>query len=48
MEQAAQDTKVTFQALFEPKFQATITRWEKEITAKRKGKSWEELSQEAD
>jgi hypothetical protein len=48
MEQAARDAKGTFQALVEPKGKATITRWEKEITAKRKGKAWEELSQEAD
>jgi hypothetical protein len=48
MEQAARDAKGTFQALVEPKGQATITRWEKEITAKRKGKAWEELRQEAD
>jgi hypothetical protein len=44
MEQAAQDAKGTFQALVKPKVQATITRWEKEIIAKHKGKAWEELS----
>jgi hypothetical protein len=47
-EQASRDAKGTFQALVELKGQATITRWEKEITAKSKGKAWEELSQEAD
>jgi hypothetical protein len=34
--------------LVKPKGQETITKWEKEITAKRKGKAWEELSHEAD
>jgi hypothetical protein len=48
MEQAARDAKGTFQELVELKGQASITRWEKEITTKHKGKSWEELSQEAD
>jgi hypothetical protein len=48
MEQEARDAKGTFQALVDPKGQATITRWDKEITAKRQGKSWEELSREAD
>jgi len=48
MEQAARDTKGTFQEVVEPKGQARITRWEKEITTKNKGKSWEELRQEAD
>jgi len=46
MEQATRDAKGTFQALVEPKGQTTITIWEKEITAKRKGKAWEELRQE--
>ena len=48
METAARDAKGTFQTLVEPKGQATITIWEKEITGKCKGKSWEELRQEAD
>jgi hypothetical protein len=48
MEQAARDAKGTFHTLVEPKGKATITRWEKEINAKRKGKAWEELIQEAD
>jgi hypothetical protein len=48
MEQAARDAKGTFHTLVEPKGKATITWWEKEINVKRKGKSWEELIQEAD
>jgi hypothetical protein len=48
MEQAARDAKGTFQTLVDPKGKATITRWEREITAKRKGKAWKELSQEED
>jgi hypothetical protein len=34
--------------LVEPKGKETITRWEKEIIAKRKGTAWEELIQEVD
>jgi hypothetical protein len=48
MEQAARDARGTFQELVEPKGQASITRWEKEITTKHKGKAWEELSEEMD
>jgi hypothetical protein len=48
MEQAARDAKNTFHMLVEPKGKTTITRWEKEINAKCKGKAWEELIQEAD
>ena len=48
MEQAARDAKGTFQELVELKGQVSITRWEKEITTKHKGKAWEELRQEAD
>jgi len=48
MEQVARDAKGTFQALVEPKGKETITRWEREITTKRKGKAWEEVIQEAD
>jgi hypothetical protein len=48
MKQAARDANGTFHMLVEPKGKATITRWEKEITSKCKGKSWEELIQEAD
>jgi hypothetical protein len=39
MEQAARDAKGTLQALVKPKGQATITRWEREITTKCKDKS---------
>jgi hypothetical protein len=48
MEQATKDAEGTFQTLVAPKGKATITRWEKEIKEKRKGKAWDALAQEAD
>jgi hypothetical protein len=48
MEQAAKEAKGTFHMQVEPKGKEIITRWEKEINTKRKGKSWKELIQEAD
>jgi hypothetical protein len=47
MEQATKDTEDTFYTLVAPKGKATITRWEKEIKEKRKGKAWDALTQEA-
>jgi hypothetical protein len=48
MEQAAKDTEGTFHTLVAPKGKATITRLEKAINEKRKGKTWDALAQEAD
>jgi hypothetical protein len=48
MEQATKDAEGTFQTLVAPKGKATITRWEKEIKEKHKGKAWDALAQEAD
>jgi hypothetical protein len=47
MEQATREAKGTFHTLVEPKGKAIITRWEKEINTKRKGKAWKELIHEA-
>jgi hypothetical protein len=48
MEQATKDAEGTFQTLVAPKGKETITRWEKEIKEKCKGKAWDALAQEAD
>jgi hypothetical protein len=42
------DAEGTFHTLVAPKGKATITRWEKEIKEKCKGKTWDALTQEAD
>jgi hypothetical protein len=44
MEQAAKDAEGTFYTLVAPKGKATITRLEKEIKEKRKGKTWDALT----
>jgi uncharacterized protein YcbK (DUF882 family) len=48
MAQAMKDAKGTFQTRVEPKGKATITRWEKELKNKCKGKARDALVQEAD
>jgi hypothetical protein len=48
MEQATKDAEGTFQTLVAPKGKVNITRWEKELKDKRKGKAWDALVQEAD
>jgi hypothetical protein len=44
MEQAAKDVEGTFHTLVAPRGKATITRLEKAINKKRKGKTWEALA----
>jgi hypothetical protein len=48
MEQATKDAEGTFHTLVASKGKATITRWEKELKDKCKGKAWDALVQEAD
>jgi hypothetical protein len=48
MEQAEKDVEGTFHTLVAPKGKETITRLEKEINEKCKGKTWDALAQEAD
>jgi hypothetical protein len=48
MEKVTKDAEVTFQTLVATKGKATISRWEKEIKEKHKGKAWDALAQEAD
>jgi hypothetical protein len=48
MEQAEKDAEGTFHTLVSPKGKATITRLEKAINEKCKGKTWDALAQEAD
>jgi hypothetical protein len=48
MEQVEKYAEGTFHTLVAPKGKATITRLEKEIKEKRKGKTWDALAQEAD
>jgi hypothetical protein len=48
MEQATKVAEGTFQNLVALKGKATITRWEKELKDKRKGKAWDALVKEVD
>jgi hypothetical protein len=48
MEQVEKDAEGTFHTLVASKGKTTITRWEKEIKEKCKGKTWYALTQESD
>jgi hypothetical protein len=48
MEQATKEAEGTFHSLVAPKGKKAITRWEKELKDKRKGKEWDDLLREAD
>jgi hypothetical protein len=48
MEQAAKDAEGTFETQVAPKGKESITRWEKELNNKCKGKARDALVQEAD
>jgi hypothetical protein len=48
MEQAVKDAEGTFHTLVAPKGKATITRLQKAINEKSKGKTWDALVHEVD
>jgi hypothetical protein len=48
MEQVEKDAEGTFHTLVSPRGKATIVRLEKKIKEKRKGKTWDALTQEVD